>query len=176
MIFLTTGTQEPFDRLLKAVDEVAPSLGTTIIAQVSRSAYVAKHFETFAFASPGDFNRYFNEAELIISHAGMGTIISALEREKPILIMPRLARYREHRNDHQLATAQVFQKLNYVHVAFDEAELKTKLLTVFNSGLQPLHKIGKFASPELMGSIKSFLFRQENLKAAKGGNVNTNGI
>lgn len=157
MIFLTTGTQEPFDRLLKAVDEVAPALGTRIVAQVSRSNYVAKHLETFAFASPGEFKKYFKEADLVISHAGMGTIISALEVEKPILIMPRLMRYREHRNDHQMATARVFQKLNYVHVAFDDAELKTKLLSVYKNGLQPLHKIGHFASPELMGSIKSFI-------------------
>lgn len=157
MIFLTIGTQEPFDRLLKAVDEIAPSLHTKIIAQVAKSAYVPKNMETFAFTSPMEFKTYFNEAELIISHAGMGTIISALEGEKPILIMPRLARYREHRNDHQMATARVFEKLGYVHVAYDEAELKAKLISVYQNSLQPLHKIGSHASPELMGSIKSFL-------------------
>src|SRR5215203_1840996 len=113
MIFLTIGTQEPFDRLLKAIDEIAPMLNTEIIAQVSKSTYVARNFKTFAFVSPIEFKTYFNQADLIVSHAGMGTIISALEGEKPILIMPRLARYREHRNDHQLATAAVFEKLNY---------------------------------------------------------------
>jgi UDP-N-acetylglucosamine transferase subunit ALG13 len=157
MIFLTTGTQEPFDRLVKAVDEIAPLLHTEIIAQISKTEYRAKNIETFAFASPSEFSTYFNKAELIISHAGMGTIISALQREKPILIMPRLAHYREHRNDHQLATARVFEKLHYVHVAFDEKELKTKLLSVFESRLQPLHKIDQYASPELIASIKRFL-------------------
>jgi UDP-N-acetylglucosamine transferase subunit ALG13 len=71
--------------------------------------------------------------------------------------MPRLARFREHRNDHQLATAAVFEKLNYVHVAHDEAGLKTKLPLIYKNGLQPLHKIGRYASPELVGGIKSFL-------------------
>lgn len=157
MIFLTTGTQEPFDRLLQAVDDVAPLIPTRILAQVSKSTYQAKNIETFAFAAPGEFSRYFQEAELIISHAGMGTIISALEARKPILIMPRLAKFREHRNDHQLATAQVFQKLNYVHVAFDEDELKTKLPQVYQTGLAPLHRIGAHASPELIASVRRFL-------------------
>ncbi len=157
MIFLTIGTQEPFDRLLKAVDEIAPQLQTKIVAQIARSTYAAKNFETFAFAAPGQFGRYFNEADLIISHAGMGTIISALQNEKPILIMPRLAQYHEHRNDHQMATAKVFEKLSYVHVAYDERELQSKLLEVYKNGLQPLHKIGRFASPELINSITGFL-------------------
>lgn len=157
MIFLTIGTQEPFDRMLKAVDEIAPLLSTEIIAQVARSSYKAKNLKTFAFAAPGEFKKYFSEAELILSHAGMGSIISALEGEKPILIMPRLARYHEHRNDHQLATAAVFEKLRYVHVAHDETNLKTKLPEVYKNGLQPLHKIGQYATPELMASVKSFL-------------------
>lgn len=157
MIFLTIGTQEPFDRLIKAVDEIAPLLNTEIIAQISRSTYVAKNLKTFAFTTPVEFKRYFSEAALVVSHAGMGTIISALEGEKPILIMPRLARFREHRNDHQLATARVFEKLNYVHVAQDEADLKAKLLDVYKNKLQPLHKIGRNASPELVSAIKSFL-------------------
>lgn len=157
MIFLTIGTQEPFDRLIKAVDEIAPSLHTEIIAQVSRSDYKAKNLKTFNFVSPVEFKTYFNQADLIISHAGMGTIISALEGEKPILIMPRLARYREHRNDHQMATAAVFEKLTYVYVAHDEQDLKTKLQNIVENSLQPLHKIGRYASPELIESIKSFI-------------------
>jgi UDP-N-acetylglucosamine transferase subunit ALG13 len=157
MIFLTIGTQVPFDRLVKAVDEIAPSLHTEIIAQVSKSAYKAQHIKTFDFIAPHEFDVFFNRASLIVSHAGMGNIISALEREKPILVMPRLARYGEHRNDHQMATARVFEKLNYVHVAYDEHELQKKLLSVYSERLQPLHKIGNTASPQLIASIKSFI-------------------
>jgi UDP-N-acetylglucosamine transferase subunit ALG13 len=157
MIFVTTGTQEPFDRLLKVVDEIAPQLNTKFIAQAAHATYAAKHLETFAFATPSEFNTYFSQAELIISHAGMGTIISALQSEKPILIMPRQARFGEHRNDHQLATARVFQKLNYVHVAFDETELKRMLPDIYMHGLTPLHKIGRHASPELISAVKRFL-------------------
>ncbi|HUQ96914.1 MAG TPA: glycosyltransferase, partial [Chitinophagaceae bacterium] len=100
---------------------------------------------------------YFNKASLIVSHAGMGNIISALEREKPILVLPRLAQYGEHRNDHQMATAKVFEKLNYVYVAYNEQELQKKLQSVYQDDLKPLHKIGAIASPELINSIKAFI-------------------
>jgi UDP-N-acetylglucosamine transferase subunit ALG13 len=158
MIFVTIGTQEPFDRLIKVIDEIAPALkGIPVIAQVSKTNYKAKNIQTLEFISPTEFNTYFAQAQLIVSHAGMGTIISALEQEKPIIVMPRLVKYKEHRSDHQLATANKFEALNYVHVAYNETELKNKLITVLHSNLKPLHKLGKYASKELLTSIEDFI-------------------
>lgn len=111
MIFLTTGTQLPFDRLVRAVDQwveaTAPSC--EIVAQVlspPRDAYVPRHFGTKARFSPAEYAAAFDRAELIVAHAGMGTILTALTQGKRICIMPRQMRHGEHRNDHQLATAQ----------------------------------------------------------------------
>lgn len=158
MIFVTIGTQEPFDRLIKAVDEIAPLLGQLeIVAQVSKSNYKVKNMQTLDFASPTDFNTYFEKASLIISHAGMGTIISALEKGKPIVVLPRLLKFNEHRSDHQLATAKRLVELNYVHVAFDEAELKDKIFNLLNTRSQPLHKLGKYASDQLLHSVQNFI-------------------
>ncbi|UKJ07067.1 PssE/Cps14G family polysaccharide biosynthesis glycosyltransferase [Solitalea lacus] len=157
MIFLTIGTQEPFDRLIKAVDEIAEIIDRPIIAQVAKTSYVVKNMQAHEFVSPTEFNSYFNQAKLIISHAGMGTIITALEKEKPIIVLPRIAKLGEHRNDHQLATAKSFDKLKYIHVAYNEHQLKDKLLSLLNEDLKPLHKIGKFASKELLNSIQSFI-------------------
>lgn len=155
MIFITIGTQEPFDRLIKAIDELVPLYShTTFVAQVAKSNYKVKNMTSFEFISPVEFDKYYEQAKLIISHAGMGSIISALYKEKPILIMPRLAKFGEHRNDHQLATATEFYKLNYVNVAFNEIELKEKLNWILTNNLAPLHKIGKYASHELISSIK----------------------
>ncbi|GEO09889.1 glycosyltransferase [Segetibacter aerophilus] len=160
MIFITIGTQEPFDRLIKAMDEIAPLLGDIeIVAQVSDSGYKVNNMKVLNFVSPIEFNKYFNTASLIISHAGMGTIISALEKEKPIIVMPRLVRYGEHRSDHQLATADKFKQLNYVHVASDEFELKNKVLSLLHSMPKPLYKLGKYASNQLIGSLESFLLQ-----------------
>ena len=158
MIFVTIGTQEPFDRLIQAMDEVAPLLkDTPIIAQVYKTNYEVKNMKTFEFLSPKEFNDYFSQASLVVSHAGMGTIISALVSEKPIIVVPRLKKFNEHRNDHQLATAQRFAELDYIHVAYDEIELKEKLPALINEGLSPLHTIGNYASPNLMNSIQNFI-------------------
>ncbi|GAB4031198.1 PssE/Cps14G family polysaccharide biosynthesis glycosyltransferase [Spirosoma jeollabukense] len=158
MIFVVTGTQEPFDRMVRAIDQVAAMYKTiSFIAQVSKSALATPNLQTFDFIPPVEFNNYFDQASLIISHAGTGTIFSALERDKPIIIMPRLAQYGEHRNDHQLATCQVFERLGYVNVAYDEEELKSQVIKLLNTAPQSLHKMGKYASNELIESLQEFI-------------------
>lgn len=158
MIFVTTGTQIPFDRLIRAIDEVYPYLGDVeLIVQVAQSGYKAENFKTLEFIPPKEFDDYFDKAELIISHAGMGTIISAFVKNKPILVIPRLAKYGEHRNDHQLATATRFDELGYINVAYTEEELKEKLKSLQRTPLKPLFNIDDYASKELITSLQSFI-------------------
>ncbi|MVN22037.1 glycosyltransferase [Mucilaginibacter arboris] len=158
MIFVTTGTQEPFDRLIKAIDEIAPMLsGDTIIAQATLQTYSVLNIKIFDFINPSKFNDLFKQADLIVSHAGMGTIISALQIEKPIIIMPRLLKYGEHRNGHQLATAKKFKELNYLHVADNEKELQQILLNTTREKLTSMHKLGTFASESLINSLSNYI-------------------
>jgi UDP-N-acetylglucosamine transferase subunit ALG13 len=158
MIFVTTGTQIPFDRLIKAIDEAYPYLdGVEIIVQVAQSNYRVENFTTQEFIPPKEFDDYFNRADLIIAHAGMGTIISAFVRNKPILVMPRLAKYGEHRNDHQLATATRFDELGYLNVAYDEQELKEKIKNFQRTPLKSLFNANDYASTELIKSLRSFI-------------------
>jgi UDP-N-acetylglucosamine transferase subunit ALG13 len=158
MIFLTTGTQEPFDRLLKVMDDIAFQLSdTTFIVQAFKFQYEVKNMKVLGFIPPEQFNTLFEEAELIISHAGMGTIISALVNKKPIIVMPRLMKYNEHRNEHQLATAKKFDALGYIRVAYDEDELKTKFFSIWPDNIKPLHNIGNLASNELIDSLRDFI-------------------
>lgn len=91
MIFCTIGTQAPFDRFVKIIDEVAAHLDEEIIAQVYKSEYVAQNIRTIEFLPPDEFNKLFSKARLIVAHAGMGTIISAMRQHKPIIIFPRIA-------------------------------------------------------------------------------------
>jgi len=62
----------------------------------------------------------------MIGHAGMGTITMALENGKPLLVMPRLRKYREVVNDHQVAIARRFEAYGHVLVAYEEKELASK--------------------------------------------------
>lgn len=150
MIFCTIGTQAPFDRFLKIVDEVAADIDEEIVAQVYKSHYTAKNIKTVDFLPPDKFQELFRSARMIVAHAGMGTIISAMQQEKPIIVFPRIAKLGEHRNEHQLATAEKMKELGYVYVANDADELRM-LLT--NLDLKPLHKLGEYASQTMIDEI-----------------------
>ncbi|HTD99693.1 MAG TPA: glycosyltransferase [Mucilaginibacter sp.] len=157
MIFVTIGTQLPFDRLIKAVDQLASEMKETeFIAQTIKGHYQPKYMKTVYDLSPTKFTELSKKAQIIISHAGMGTILSALMVEKPILVMPRLLKHKEIRSDHQIATANTLEDLRYINVAYSTAELKSKVRDMINNPA-PLHKIGNFASDELIKSITEFL-------------------
>ena len=155
MIFVTVGTQLPFDRLIRAIDEIVPDLANEeVIAQTNGGNYMPHHIKVCSYVCTEDFDKLMDRARLIISHAGTGTIISALKKKKPIIIMPRLAFLGEHRNEHQLATAMKMNELNYVHVAYDKKQLRDLLL---NGNIQNLQCIGDHASEELIRSITDFI-------------------
>jgi UDP-N-acetylglucosamine transferase subunit ALG13 len=157
MIFVTIGSQEPFDRLISAVDNIAASLDVTIVAQTFRSEYHARHIKTLEFISPIEYNEYINKADIVIAHAGMGTILSVLQLDKPLIVMPRLAKYHETRNNHQVATAIEFEKLGYLSVAYDGCDLENKIRNILDKNERTMHKINGTASPLLISSIKSFI-------------------
>lgn len=154
MIFVTIGTQASFDRFIKVIDEVAPLLDEPVVAQIYKGTYKAKHIKTVNFLPPDEFNKLFNEARLVVSHAGMGSIISAMQKQKPIIVFPRIAVLGEHRNEHQMATAHKMKELGYVYVAMDEVELKSLLL---RKDLKCLHRLGDSASPELIQSLAEYI-------------------
>ena len=159
MIFVTVGTQEPFDRLVRVADEMAKNIDESVLIQTPKTNYQIQNMEVVDFLAPEEYERIFKEARLIISHAGMGTIISALTLDKPLIIIPRIASLGEHRNEHQLATAKKMRELKYVYVAEDEFELESlvsKLL--INDTIMPLHpKIGHYASNGLINSLSEFI-------------------
>jgi UDP-N-acetylglucosamine transferase subunit ALG13 len=158
MIFVTAGTQLPFDRLLKAIDQIAGEfVDVKFVVQALDTTYSAKNIKVLDFLSPTDFENYFDSAKLIVSHAGMGTIINALVKKKPIIVMPRLFKYNEHRNDHQLATAKKMDSLGYVDVAYDEIELIDKVRNMWPDNLKPRNTIGPLAPDDIVKSIDSFI-------------------
>lgn len=153
MIFATIGTQAPFDRFVKMLDEVCEGMNEEVVCQTIGSTYDAKNIRIIGFVAPDEFNKIFSEARLIIAHAGMGTILSALKQQKPLIVVPRLASLGEHRNDHQMATAMRMHELGYVNVAYDKAQLKDLL----SSDLKPMKIIGDSASESLVNSIAEFI-------------------
>ena len=77
--------------------------------------------------SPTEYERRFEEADLIVGHAGMGTIIAALEVGKPLLMLPRLGSLKESRNDNQVGTARHFQSFALFEVVESESDIAERL-------------------------------------------------
>lgn len=158
MIFTTVGTQMPFDRMIRVVDEWATKRGRSdILAQVGPSAWKPKHVRWVEFMNPLDFRRRVEEADVVVAHAGMGSIITALELGKPILVMPRRCQFREHRNDHQVDTAQRLLEQHRVSVAFEPEELGTKLDQL--DSLSAAKRVKPQASAELLDALRDFVWR-----------------
>lgn len=156
MIFVVVGTQEPFDRLIRNIDEWSHKSGyTDIYAQVAKAKYKSINFKSIDFLPPLEFDAKFQQADLIIGHAGMGTIISALQNSKPIIVLPRLAKFHEHRNDHQLATAISFEKLGLITAVYSKEELFAALDN--RDSLLPSKPIKDSASPLLIKTIREFI-------------------
>ena len=156
MIFVTVGSQEPFDRLISAVDEWARLRARSdVFAQIASSTLHPRHIRFTQFVGPPEFNRIMGETRIIVAHAGMGSIISALELGKPIVVMPRRAEFRETRNDHQVATAERFGAQGRIIVAMDENELPAKLDHALTLG--ETDRIQAQASPHLIATIRNFL-------------------
>jgi UDP-N-acetylglucosamine transferase subunit ALG13 len=131
LILLSVGTQLPFERLVRAVDHWADATARTdVVAQIGPSTYAPRVLNAFPFLGPDAFRELQSAATIMISHAGMGSILTAMEYGKPIIIMPRDHLRGEHRNGHQLATAERFKDVPGIYVAFNEeglADLLTRL-------------------------------------------------
>jgi len=124
LILVTTGGQSPFDRLVRAVDGWAEANARSdFFAQIGAGEYEPHAMPWTRFLPADEFRRRAAESELVVSHAGMGTILTCLELGVRLLVMPRRASLRETRNEHQLATVRHLKQKNLVAVADDEESL-----------------------------------------------------
>lgn len=156
MIFVTVGTQLAFDRLIHGVDDwAADRPGLEVFAQAGPTSLEPRHIDWKQFVSPDECRARMRGARAIVAHAGMGTILSALELGKPLLVMPRRAALGEQRNDHQLATARRFAQHPGVAVAFDQDELAAKLDELDELAVgQP---ISPYASDGFTAALREFM-------------------
>jgi UDP-N-acetylglucosamine transferase subunit ALG13 len=130
LIFLTVGNwHKGFDRLVKAVDELVGNgvITDQVTAQTGYSSYKPRHLTTVDFCSPSEFMNLIFRAWLVISHAGIGTIMETIKQRKPIIVVPRRFALGEVSNDHQLPTARQLECEGKVLVAYEISELPDKL-------------------------------------------------
>jgi UDP-N-acetylglucosamine transferase subunit ALG13 len=137
-IFVSVGTQLPFPRMINMLKEAFLSFdeGIDVIWQVGGvseiplvSGVVRK------IMAPAEYKEAVEFADVLISHSGMGSILTAMEYRKPIIIIPRLYEFQEHRNDHQLSTAREFGNNEGIYIANNSEEIlelikKTSILEI----------------------------------------------
>ena len=155
MILLTVGTQLPFDRFVRQVDEWAyKNSGVEILAQIADGEYIPKHMQSVDYLYEEKYARAFNQASVVLAHAGMGTVINSLIASKPVVVYPRKASLGEHRNEHQLATCNKLANLKGCYVAYESDELFQTLdeLSILEGG-----SIGPFANDDLLRTIDHFI-------------------
>ena len=117
MILVTLGTQDKgFERLLKQVDEEIKkgNIREKVIVQAGYTKYESPNMEIFDLIPADKFDDLVSKARLIITHAGAGSILSAVKKGKVVIAAPRLKKYGEHTNDHQLQIAKEFADAGYI--------------------------------------------------------------
>ena len=154
MIIVSVGTQLPFDRLIRMMDEIASDLDQKIFAQTGRSAYVPRNIEWKADVQALEFDTLLQQASVLVAHAGIGTVLKAYEFGKPIILTPRKAAFGEHRNDHQLATVSKLVGRPGIYMADDETTLKALLKdTSALTGPSSVEPVGRIALQSYLVSV-----------------------
>lgn len=117
MILVLLGTQDkPFTRLIEAVDDCINKgiIKDKVVAQMGFTKYETNNIEMIELMPYDDYIKYNKEADLIITHGGVGSILTALQLNKKVIAMPRLEEYGEHTNNHQIQIINEFYKTGYI--------------------------------------------------------------
>ena len=126
MIFVAVGTQKfQLNRLLKAVDDLIAQglLEDTVFAQTGHSDYVPQNYQYKDFLSKDDFQSCISRCDLLITHSGVATIIAGLKLGKSIVVVPRLAKFGEHVDNHQIQIAESFSDKNLIMMCKEDDDL-----------------------------------------------------
>jgi UDP-N-acetylglucosamine transferase subunit ALG13 len=135
MILVTLGTQDKsFERLLKAIDKAIKDkvIKEKVIVQAGCTKYESKNMEIFDLIPYDKFDSYIKESDLLITHGGVGSIISGLKNNKKVIACPRLKEYKEHTNNHQKEIIEILSKENYILALNNPDDLESILKKVKN--------------------------------------------
>lgn len=171
MIFVSLGTHErPFLRLVKEIDRLSceDMIKEKIVVQLGFTDYKFKSrkIEPEKYMSQEKFDSTFRGAEIIITHGGSGNILDAISQGKPVVAVPRLSKFGEHVNDHQLQIVKEMEKLGNVFAVYDIGKLSEAIKRAKVAGAKKV----KRKTPEIFGIVEKALekWEKEN-KGTKGG-------
>jgi UDP-N-acetylglucosamine transferase subunit ALG13 len=157
LILVTIGSLFPFDRLVTLADAIAASMPErSFFCQIGEGRYEPVNMPFARMMPARDFQQKIAEAELIVAHAGMGSVISAMEASKPIVILPRRMELGEHTTDHQMATARWLMGRPGVQVVMEDADLAPTISAAL-SGSAGAAPIPTAAPQDFINKIRDFI-------------------
>ena len=157
MIFVTVGSMVPFDRLVGAADawaEANPDVD--VLAQIGNGA-APLHMRWLRRMDQDSFTETVRGAELVVAHAGMGSVITAGRYGKPIVLLPRLAARAEHNTDHQVATVNWLRTRPGVYVAARAEDIGARIAEARAAGPVELPELETAAPPEFIARLREWL-------------------
>jgi len=168
MIFVAVGTQLPFDRLIRAMDAWCEKTGRGQevfgqIGHIGSKNYTPQHFEWAEMIEADMFRDKIMAADVVVGHAGMGSIITAMSHAKPIVILARRAHLGEHRNDHQFATMKRLGMRPGIFPAMTEADLPELIDHLLGGDYREgSARISGFAQDRLIGAVRDFIHQPKS--------------
>ncbi len=130
LIFVTLGTQDKsFERLLELLEKEIKKKKITqeVVVQAGCTKFSSQYMQVLDYVPEDQFEKYIEDCSFLITHGGVGSIFTGLKHHKKILVMPRLAKYKEHHNDHQLEITEEFTKEGYILSFQDEKSFEKAL-------------------------------------------------
>ncbi|MBE6144340.1 MAG: hypothetical protein E7169_02065 [Firmicutes bacterium] len=130
MILITLGTQDKsFERLLKAIDIKIEQgkVKDKVVVQAGLTKYKSENMEIYDFVEYDKFDELIKSCDILITHGGVGSIITGLKNNKKVIAAARLKKYKEHTNDHQLQIIDNFKKAGYILELADFDKIDEKI-------------------------------------------------
>jgi beta-1,4-N-acetylglucosaminyltransferase len=158
MILVTVGNHiEPFDRLIRGMDELAARLDEEVVIQTGHCSYEPTHAHHFQFTSGIEMQELTQVARVQVSHAGSGSILTALRMGKPLVVVPRRLKYHEHIDDHQLQLAYAVEKQGKL-VAVHEVSPEDLMAAIEKAvGLEKAGHTEALEMERLIGTLRGYL-------------------
>lgn len=156
MIFITLGSQKfQFNRLLIEIDRLISNgkLEEEVFAQIGYSDYRPKYYKYKEFLSRDEFKEMINRCDKVITHGGTGAIVGAIKQGKKVIAVPRLKKFGEHVDDHQLQIINEFENMNFIKSATDIKDLENTILKMETLNLKPYIS----NTNNIIDSIESFI-------------------
>lgn len=167
MIFITLGSQKfQFNRLLKAVDDLINEgvITEPVFAQIGNSDYVPVNYEYKKFIDREEFAKRQGECDIVITHGGTGAIIGAVKRGKKVIAVPRLAKYGEHVDDHQLQLLKQFENMHIIEPCYDVDNLREAYLHLLHTDYRPYVSNTMAVITSIDNNIQNELIKHSNNK------------